>query len=366
MSTVLNFQSVLTRRTATPALDGAEECVVSPDDKHVYVAAYAKDAVISFSRTGSGDLNLVGVLQDVSQAGGTVKDLNAPRTIAMSPDGANVYVGCSNSDSIVCFNRDAGSGALAHNSAVINGEGGVTGLNAVRAVIVSADGKWVLASASSSDAVTIFSRGADGSLTQAGSITEDVDGPYSLILSPTNQHLYVSNSADDNILVYAFNTADGSVSHVQTLNNGAGGQGLDSVRGCAISPDGKNLYATGRNSDALSVYRIDGDGTLTFVEVLVDTGRGGSTPNLNSPQNVLVSGDGQWVIVASNLSDALVIFNRDAATGQLEMVQTFVDGDGGVNGLNGAAGMALAHSQKNLYVCGTSDDSIAVFAGPAI
>lgn len=100
---------------------------------------------------------------------------------------------------------------------------------------------------------------------------------------------------------------------------------VQNVRGVAVSPDGRNVYATAEAADAVLVFDRDpATGELTqkagTAGCVTETGSGGGCTDgkaLNAPQTAAVSRDGRNVYVASQASNAVAVFDRDAATGEL-------------------------------------------------
>lgn len=87
----------------------ASSVVASPDGAHVYVAESAQ--LWTFERdTESGMLDPVGTV--TPESGGT-EALDGIVALAVSPDGAFVYVVTMSSHGILVFERDAQTGALA-------------------------------------------------------------------------------------------------------------------------------------------------------------------------------------------------------------------------------------------------------------
>ena len=359
---VLTFKNFYNRSTSS-GLDGAQGVCVTPDNAHVYACGYAKDGVVAFSREPNGDLTLIATYTGTG-AGGTIADMDAPRAIHISPNGAQVYVVCSNSDSIVVFDRNATNGQLNVTQTIKDNVGGVEGLNGAREMFGTADGQWVFAVSSFDDAVVVFERNTTtGHLSyKSKNDAGAADSPYGITGSSDGKHLYVASSKNDSIIVYEFLESILQVSVIQKVRNGEGGQGLDGARDVVLSPDDKFLYCCGRTSDAVSVYSRNGaTGEITFVAVYEDTSKGGSIENLNSPQNLCMSNDGARLFAAAYSSDAVVVFSRDAITGELLAVQSVEDGEGGVNGLNGARAMAQSPNNASLYCTGRNDDAVAVF-----
>src|SRR5262249_48380931 len=87
------------------------EVLVSPDSRHVYVAAFGGDAVAVFARdTATGYLTYV---QHQKRGVGGIQGLGSPFGLAISPDGAYLYAVGSDSFSVTVFARDTSTGALA-------------------------------------------------------------------------------------------------------------------------------------------------------------------------------------------------------------------------------------------------------------
>src|SRR5207249_210394 len=86
----------------------------------------------------------------------------------------------------------------------------------------------------------------------------------------------------------------------------------------------------------------------------------GAETRLNGPQAMAISLDGAQLYVASG--NDLVVFARDPESGMLTLVQTVKDNTNGVDGVGGAAALALSPDGAHLYAAGKLDDALAVFA----
>jgi DNA-binding beta-propeller fold protein YncE len=207
-------------------LDGAYDVTVSPDGLNVYVVSYGSDAVVAFDRAPDGTLSADGCVQDTGLmiCATSFAGLDGPRSVAVSPDGDNVYVGALIDDSLVTFDRAAG-GALTPVSCIqgptftdCNGSGGTAnGLDGISATIVSPDGKQVYVASLTSDALTAFDRAPDGSLSTAGCIqntgrtecanaggstTAGLDGAIDVAASPAGDNLYVVSFNSDAVVAF--------------------------------------------------------------------------------------------------------------------------------------------------------------------
>jgi 6-phosphogluconolactonase (cycloisomerase 2 family) len=140
-----------------------------------------------------------------------------------------------------------------------------------------------------------------------------------------------------------------------------GVDGLAFPNSLTISPDGNSLYAAGRDDDAVAVFSRDSEtGFLTFVEVQRD-GVGG-VDGLNGPRSVTVSPDGKLVYVTGADDDAVAVFSRNSTTSGLTYLGAHLDGVGGVDGLNGAVSIAASPDGKHIYVASFNANALATFS----
>jgi 6-phosphogluconolactonase (cycloisomerase 2 family) len=164
--------------------------------------------VVVFSRNAAtGMLRFVEALVD---GVGGVDGLASTWSVAVSPDGANVYASGMLDNAVAVFRRDAETGRLSFVEAQHDGSGGVDGLGGAWLVAVSPDGTRVYAAGASDDAIAVFRREPGGALTFAEVKTDGIDGV----------------------------------------------DGLDDARGVTPSPDGAHLYATGTNDQAVAAFAL--------------------------------------------------------------------------------------------------------------
>ena len=215
---VLSFQQCIgdgssscTATSPEDALGEPRSVAVSPDGKSVYVASFYAGVIDVFSRTtATGALTFAGCIGEESGCTATkpAKALEGADAVAVSPDGANVYVGASGSLDV--FERNTSTGALAFKHCI--GELGecsstspaeaVVGL---RSVTVSADGRSVYASNGAFAMIDRFEReSSTGGLTFNGCIGDSgsacgaslsnnaLEGAGSLTTSADGLSLYVA------------------------------------------------------------------------------------------------------------------------------------------------------------------------------
>lgn len=252
---------------------------------------------------------------------------------------------------------------------IVRDGAGVDGLKGARGIAVSGDGTSVYAAGDEDDAVAIFQRDpASGQLRFVGREKNDVatvsglDRARGITLSPDSAHVYVTGSRDDAVAVFRRNPATGRLTFVERERDGfADVDGLDGPEGVAMSPDGLHLYVAAAEGSAVVVFTRDPTtGGLRFVEAQKDNE--GLVTGLAGAQGVATSPDGISVYVAAPSDKAVVVFQRDAATGKLTFVERQHDGTAGVDGLDGARAVTVSPDGRHVYVAGKLDKALAAFA----
>lgn len=337
--------------------------VSSPDGRHVYAAGRADNALVAFARDATtGLLTRVQILRD--DVGG-VDGLRRVWSLAISPDGAHVYVATEGEDTLAVFARDAATGVLQF-ADIVRDETSESLDRFTGSIAVSPDGDHVYVAGF--DAVNVFLRdSASGRLTfveeQRGSDrVAGLQGADAIAVSPDGKHVYVGGFNEDSLVIFARDPQRGTLTPAGLLHDGIdGADGLDQPRAISLSPDGRSLYVAGHDDDSIAVFDRDPDsGRLAFAQILRDGA--GPVRGLDGAFSVAVSSDGRRVYAAGLNSSSLVVFERDTASGRLEFVDAFVDGEQAIDGLAGALRLTISPDAVNVYVAGLFDDAIAIFA----
>jgi DNA-binding beta-propeller fold protein YncE len=205
--------------TQGKALDGAHSVAISKDGRFVYVASELSRAVAVFARNPrTGALTQLGGEDGCISEDGSVEvctdgvGLGDPVSVAVSPDGKNVYAASGATDEMAVLARDRKRGTLSPVQCIKN-DGSVVCETAVAfrrplSVTVSADSKRVYVAARDSNAVAVFAHDKQtGSLSQLpspeGCISDDGTGglctqgralrdPRSVTIVKGGRHVYVA------------------------------------------------------------------------------------------------------------------------------------------------------------------------------
>ncbi len=250
-----------------------------------------------------------------------------------------------------------------------NRSDGVRGLNKATDVIVSPDGRHVYAAGWLDNSIAMFSRdSANGALEYIGRMRHGRNGvtrmryPAALAFSPDGNNLYVTANRDNSIVVFNRNTGTGKLAFVEYhRHNQNGVSGMQRPRAVAVSPLGENVYVASYNSDAIAVFARDAaSGKLQFLEE--QQNNIGNIRGLNGPLDVAVSLDGKSVYVAGHADNSAVHFQRDLTNGRLNYREHYQDDKSGIDGIAGAASIAVTPDAQFVYVAGKYDNAIATFS----
>ena len=242
-------------------LDGAYGIAISPDGKFVYVSSVSDDSIVVLRRdANNGALSSTALLGSgaffVQQF--THANLNSAYGMALSPDGAQLYATSYTGDGLLVLKRDPISGTLTTRQVLTTNV--VAGLDGVFRVVVSADGRFVYTAGGNSGTggVCVFARNVvDGTLTYKTCYTDTaqraLNGASDLALSPDGKRLFVSSRFEDGVNAFDRNLTTGLLSFADVLTGTttASGTPLQTTRGVAVAPDGKYVYATGHDEDAV-------------------------------------------------------------------------------------------------------------------
>jgi DNA-binding beta-propeller fold protein YncE len=400
------------------AVTSPQDIVISPDGRHAYVASYGSHGIAVFRRS-----RRTGFLTQLPRRRGCVRHqggrfcgagraIAGPVSIAISTDGANVYVASAGSDAVSVFARNRRTGVISQLSGERGcvsqrpGGGCVVGraLNEPTSVAVSPDGAHVYVTGRRfPSGLAVFNRASDGSLAQpagaAGCVTHRgasdctvaraLASPEEVTVSPDSRFVLVASMRSNAVSVLAqgpegLSQAEGAAG---CIANGGGTEGCTPGRGLAgpvdlaVTRDGRNVYVASSIGDAIAILaRNRATGVLSQAPgragCISQGGTGGRCIRgkaLDEVWSVAVSPDGRNVYGVSAKVNMLGAMARDPSTGRLTQLPgrygCFIRGRGGRfgcpegRGLTVAVAVTVSRDGRNVYVA--SEDtflgSVAVF-----
>ena len=153
-------------------------------------------------------------------------------------------------------------------------------------------------------------------------------GPVHVELSPDGKHAYVASRDSHSLAVFSRNATTGALTQLAGAAgcvaetgdgvNCADGKGLGEVVYVTVSPDGRNVYAASQVSNAVAVFsRNATNGALTQLDGLSgcvsEDGSSGTCTDgkgLGGALMASVSPEGRHLYAASYISDAVTAFSR--------------------------------------------------------
>jgi 6-phosphogluconolactonase len=136
-------------------------------------------------------------------------------------------------------------------------------------------------------------------------------GPRHLVFSSSGKFVYLINELLSNVMVFSYDAATGALAELQTISTlSKGFSGLSTAAEVALHPSGKYLYASNRGEDSIAVFAVDpAKGTLTAVENVPTQGK--------TPRNFALDPSGTWLLAGNQQSNNIVTFRIDSKTGRL-------------------------------------------------
>jgi YVTN family beta-propeller protein len=361
------------------ALTGADAVVVTPDGRQVYTAAPGPgdfNAVSHFTVGSSGNLTFAGCYGNMTGCAFVSPSVLAGAdALAVTPDGANLYVTSADVNAVDHFTVDSGG-----NLTFAGCYGEAAGCTAVRpvnamnkpfGVAVTPDGQNLYVSARG--AVDHFTVDSAGNLTFAGF---NSDGPTggafgALAVTPDGAHLYVASSVTNSVSHFVIDSAGnlayaGCIGDTSECTATSPSGALDGVDSLAVTPDGTSLYVAAGQANAASRLAIDPAGNLGFAGCIGDlAGCATTSPSgaLDGASAVAMTSDGANVYVTG--FNAVSHFTVDA---HANLVYAGCTGDQAgcasvspSGALHGISGVAVTGDGAQLYATSANGYDVSHF-----
>jgi 6-phosphogluconolactonase len=252
----------------------------------------------------------------------TIKLINTQDAKGVSPcyivnDGVNILTANYSSGNLTVFAMNS-DGSISEATQIIQHKGKSINQNRqtgphAHMVTFTPDHKFVLANDLGTDKIYIYeykprSRGEILKLKDTVNVTAG-SGPRHSVFSKNGKHLYLLQELTGTITSYNYKNGNLKIKQEVSVVDPkfAGEIGAADIH---ISPDGKFLYATNRGTaNTISIFKILTDGSLAIVEHTSTLGQ--------KPRNFTIDPTGNFLLVAHQDSNDIIIFKRDLKTGKL-------------------------------------------------
>ena len=191
----------------------------------------------------------------------------------------------------------------------------------VHSAVMSPDGKTLFVSDLGADKIYVYRydpSNAERPLSPADPAfiaLPEGSGPRHLVFSPDGSQAYATLELSAQVV--RFDHVDNSLVQRQLVDLAAGGEVSQHSPGAIHpSPDGRFLYVSDRaETNRIMVYAIEDAGMLREIQQRDSEGR--------EPREFAIDPSGQFMLIANQNSDALVVLARDPESGKLgDTVQT--------------------------------------------
>ncbi len=345
----------------------ASDIAISPNGQWVYVASSGTHSILCYEYDPSPDLPKESHLSLIKEQTIPTLGLQNVISLSVSPNDGRLFAAGTGEDTVTSFQINTTDGSIDDIKVLQNGVGSVEGLTNVNYVLTTSDNRHVYATSPTDDAMVALDSGIPtgssfsyiAGFGNAGGI-EGLNGANAVAVSPDGKHVYATAENDNALVLLSRNRFTGAMTHLETYDASTI-TGLNGASAVTVSPDGNNVYMTGTTGNTLVVFsRDDGTGALTLLETHEDGLLG--VDGLRLPVAVAVSPDGGHVYAAGAWDDAIAVFSRDAVDGKLTFIEHHVDGLSGVDGLDYSSSVTVSPDNLNVYATGRVDNAVAVFS----
>lgn len=178
------------------------------------------------------------------------------------------------------------------------------------------DRNFLVACDLGTDSVYTYKVSEDGKLDLAATYTAAPGtGPRHLVFHPNGNFAYLVGELTSEIVVLAYDAAEGSFETIQTVSSiPESHTTFNSGSAVRVTKDGRFLYSSNRGHNSIAVYAINESGnSIERIQLIASEG--------DTPRDFALDPSEQFVVAGHQNSDKLTLFERDAETGLLTLLQ---------------------------------------------
>jgi 6-phosphogluconolactonase len=136
-------------------------------------------------------------------------------------------------------------------------------------------------------------------------------GPRHIAFHPTLPLVFVTNELDSTVATLRFDSQRGALSALDARSTvPAGWTGTNYPADIHVASNGRTLYVSNRGHNSIATFSVaESTGALALEQVVSTEG--------DWPRNFSLHPTAQWLLVANQRSDSVVVFAREAENGRL-------------------------------------------------
>ncbi len=304
---VLGFDATraeLTLRQRVPLPGAVMPLALSPDRSRLYAALRSEPFCVASLRIDprDGSLSLLGTSPLPDSMANIATDRSGRHLFAASYGGDCLSVGSIGADGVAGpATRSLATGRHAH------------------AALTDPSNRYLFVTTLGSDEVMQWRfDAATGALTPNTPPVfkaRALSGPRHLVFHPDGRYAYLLGELDATVEVLAFDAAGGTLAALQTVPTlPSDFSGKPWAADLHVTPDGRFLYTSERNSSTLAAFAIDGaSGRLSAI---------GHVATQTQPRGFRIEPRGRFLFVAGQLSNRVGVHAIDGASGALTAVSS--------------------------------------------
>jgi 6-phosphogluconolactonase len=281
---------------------------IHPNGKNLYAVGEGSGGTVSAFAIDPASAKLTSLNSQSSKGSG-------PCYVSVDGKGQNVLVANYGGGSVAVLPVDPKDGKLKEASAHVEHKGSSVDKKRqskayAHCIKLSPDGRYALVSDLGMDQVLVYAFDpAAGTLKLANTAkTEPGAGPRHFAFHPKGRMVYVIGEMNSTITAFAWD--NGQLYERQKISTlPADFKGNNSTAEIVAHPNGKWLYGSNRGHDSIARFALDGAGKMTFVDHTLTGGQ--------VPRNFALDPSGNWLIAANQKTDNIFVFSIDKSSGKL-------------------------------------------------
>lgn len=261
----LTWVANLSNESTDMGLDGVYDLKLSSDGLHLYAAGKRSNAIAHFAVNASD--GSLAYQSHISNGTSGNNFMLGPVRMSLSPLDDQLYVASDFGGAIQVFDRNSSTGSLSYQTSYKNEVGGITGMEAPSSIQVSSDGAQVYVTARADSSVLIFNRNGNGSLSYQQTLDANnggfaaLQGTADLALSPQGDRVFALGQDDSSMAIFnreknAQQASFGDLEFLDIkLDDSNGVSELGGPVDLIFSPDGKWVFVAASRDNTVSVFK---------------------------------------------------------------------------------------------------------------